>query len=35
MTRIFLPLYGALRRIAGPCASYRIARALAALGARP
>lgn len=28
-------LYTALRHIAGPCTAYRIARALAALGARP
>lgn len=28
-------LYIALRRVLGPCTSYRIARALAALEARP
>lgn len=28
-------IYTALRRVLGPCTSYRISRALAALGARP
>ncbi len=28
-------LYTALRRVLGPCTSYRLSRALTALGARP